>query len=439
MGDPYVNLLAGLSAGSAVTAPIAAANLNSKNRKWSEQMANQQQVNAWISQNAQNAYNTQEREAVQAFNAAEAQKARDWTENVEFAHQKDMMLLQHQLQSPVEMMRQFRNAGLNPSVAMGGNFGQGVSQPSGQAAAQASAGTAGNSSVGSPSFPSLPQGFPLFQNGSFAGSFKEVAEAFAAVAQAKKTGAETGQIEKMLEKYALSEDLKNSILQEQGAILKAFGKSEAAMRVLEAYAHAAQLAAQGNESETNAALNKAKAATEEEVKNLRGYEARKAKAEAERIDEILSAEIRKANASANESNATARNQNAQAQTEDETREGRVSSITEDARFKKLQVDFQTLLQSGGKNSALYKKFNEELRQLTAERKLSELDAKEKEQLVPLLIEAQRLANEANDYHTGQYWFNVLANVFSTAGTAAAIVYGGKGRGGKPTPVRGFGK
>lgn len=131
----------------------------------------------------QMAYNTSEREASQAYQTSEREAQNLYAER-----------MYNNYQSPAAMVKQFREAGLNPRLALdSGSMGQ----------IAASSGSSGGAPSGS--MPSMP-----YQPGNiFSTGFMDIANSFKAIAEAKRAGAETNSIESLLEEQLRGIKLSN--------------------------------------------------------------------------------------------------------------------------------------------------------------------------------------------------------------------------------------
>lgn len=115
------------------------------------------------------------------YNAAESQKA--WDRSVQ------MFNMENQYNSPIEQLKRYQEAGINPGVAFGGSLGSASSAAaSGNVPAAATAGSSGVS----PSMPSLvaPTMMPVnFATGILDG-MEKFANTYKTIAEANKTGKE---------------------------------------------------------------------------------------------------------------------------------------------------------------------------------------------------------------------------------------------------------
>lgn len=131
-----------------------------------------QSANKWMMRQ-QMKYNTSEREASQAW--------QDQQRRLQNQYSEDMY---NQYSSPVALARQYKQAGMNPGLMMQGGSAGSV---------QASSGSSGSAPSGA--MPSMPyMNAPDFTQG-----FVNIANVFKSLAEAKKAGAETTKLEKMLQ------------------------------------------------------------------------------------------------------------------------------------------------------------------------------------------------------------------------------------------------
>lgn len=329
---------AAIGAGSDLTGGFLTNYQNNKNRHWQEDMTNIARMWSLQDQQSERDFQRSMAEYNNEFNASEAEKS--------YRRQLELQKQNAYYNSPGYMMSQARNAGLNPSVFMGGSVTPAGSTPS---ASQASAGGSGVSSQIPNLFSPNPAGqFPLVAGQGFSAGVKNIAEALQAISQAKKTGVETTQLETMLSKYALAEDLKNDLMAENLKLVKAFGSQEKASKIIESYAHAAQLIAQGDRDKAEEALSQAKRDTERELTGLNKAKREEAEKVAARTDELLTAQIRNYNTSSEKNRSEAKLNIALYQTEEQLREGRKNLLSSDrsvrdAEKKKLIAEYDTIM------------------------------------------------------------------------------------------------
>lgn len=133
----------------------------------------------------QMAWNTKEREASQNFTRAERLAQQGYQTSEREAQNAWSEQLYNQYQSPEALRRQYSAAGLDPAMAISGG---------------STAGSAAGSSGSAPTGASSPvMGVqPPYQNmNAFAQGFGEIANAMKSLADAKKAGVETSQMEEM--------------------------------------------------------------------------------------------------------------------------------------------------------------------------------------------------------------------------------------------------
>lgn len=148
---------------------------------------------------AQQAYNTSEREATQAYNTSEREAAQAYNTGEREAQNAYAEQMYNTYSSPEALVRQYEDAGLNPRLAIGSNTAGSVAASSGHSA-----------SVSPQSSGMLGMTPPYQDVNSFSQGFVNIASALKSLADAKKAGMETYQIEQtlaeQLRQYRLSND-----------------------------------------------------------------------------------------------------------------------------------------------------------------------------------------------------------------------------------------
>lgn len=148
---------------------------------------------------AQQQYNTSEREATQAYNTSEREAAQAYNTGEREAQNAYAEQMYNTYSSPEALVRQYEDAGLNPRLAIGSNTAGSVAASSGHSA-----------SVSPQSSGMLGMTPPYQDVNSFSQGFVNIASALKSLADAKKAGMETYQIEQtlaeQLRQYRLSND-----------------------------------------------------------------------------------------------------------------------------------------------------------------------------------------------------------------------------------------
>ncbi len=208
----------------------------------------------------------------QKYNAEEAEKAFNRSSGFE----REMFNAENKYNSPVEMMKRFREAGVNPSAAFLSSLG----------VQSASAGTA-QSPAASGSAPSVPSLTPMQSNadniyrGYHAVSeipslVKMMSEAALSDSQRRKIDTLVNSELESLRKDITNKDLVNSYQQIQNSILATFGYKEASAKILQHVSDAYRCIQSGNTEGAKAALLQYQSETEKEIKRLKGAEADRA-------------------------------------------------------------------------------------------------------------------------------------------------------------------
>lgn len=150
--------------------------------------------------NKQMAYNTSEREASQSYQTGERQSMQDYQTSEREAQNAYNERVYNNYQSPAAMVRQFKEAGLNPLLAIDSSGVGSVGASSG------SNGGAPSSSSPHGAMPSAPyQNISAMSNG-----FQNIAQSMLAIAQAKKAGVETSRLEKFTQEELRGIELSNN-------------------------------------------------------------------------------------------------------------------------------------------------------------------------------------------------------------------------------------
>ncbi len=148
---------------------------------------------------AQQAYNTSEREATQKYNTSEREAAQAYNTSEREAQNAYAEQMYNTYSSPEALVRQYEDAGLNPRLAIGSNTAGSVAASSGHSASV------------SPQSSGMLGITPPYQDvNAFTQGFVNIASALKSLADAKKAGMETYQIEQtlaeQLRQYRLSND-----------------------------------------------------------------------------------------------------------------------------------------------------------------------------------------------------------------------------------------
>lgn len=131
------------------------------------------------------AWNTKEREASQNFTRAERLAQQGYQTSEREAQNEWSEQLYNQYQSPEALRRQYSAAGLDPAMAINGG-----------STAGSAAGSSGSAPTGASS-PTMGVTPPYQNMNAFAQGFGEIANAMKSLADAKKAGVETSQMEEM--------------------------------------------------------------------------------------------------------------------------------------------------------------------------------------------------------------------------------------------------
>lgn len=215
-------------------------------------------INA-ASQNETNKLNYQMFREGNEFNAAEAQKNRDFTSeqnDTAWERQKEMFEMETQYNSPVEVVKRLRAAGINPALAMQGGLGSAMSSPA-QGGVPAPAAGAVASSVAPPQMTSPMSNFATGILDAFSKAISIKKEA----ADAKKAGVEAHVAEESADAaiQAAGEDLKNKRLQNsllafQDNMNRTYGSEKAKAELNETLEKVKNLIAQGDLTTAQKAL-----------------------------------------------------------------------------------------------------------------------------------------------------------------------------------------
>ena len=148
-------------------------------------------------------YNTSEREASQQFQTSEREAMQGYQTSEREAQNKWTESIYNQYQSPQAMVKAMKEAGLNPLLAL-------------DQSSIGSVGASSGSSGGAPSS-SSPRGSsisaPYQSSTNFASGFQDMAAAASALAQAKKSGVETDQLEGLFSSKLRQENARAAALE----------------------------------------------------------------------------------------------------------------------------------------------------------------------------------------------------------------------------------
>ena len=214
------------------------------------------------------------------------------TINNQFAHDEALAAFQRQTEwnDPAKQVKMVRAAGLNPSVY----FGNGTAVGS---TASPSAQPHGSGVQSSMPVLSTPQ-MQAFQYTNPSESIKNLADAAAALAGAKKQGVETDTLQKTQDDIMRRMKAEGDLTELQAYFEKKFGDANRSKALKQMDANIAKateesylFAKEGKFTEARQRLTEAQEATEKEMKNLRHEEAEQARKENEFAYRLIEAKI----------------------------------------------------------------------------------------------------------------------------------------------------
>lgn len=260
------------------------------------------------------------------FSASQAQLARQ--------HDIDMANMQHQLNSPLELVRQYREAGLNPSVMM-----QGQSAMATSASNSGAVGVPHGSGV-SPSMPTLTP--PI--NAQMPSIASGLSESIFKLSQAAKISTENKQLKSLQESLIRMSEAGAEDAELQLNIRKAYGSSienAKLANIIQQTATSAQealtLASQGKLNESMTVLNKAKEDSERQQSRMYGAQADLFDKQNQTFYTSLAAQLRESAARANQANSFAAFMREQGLTESALRDARKVLLDRDAELKRVDA------------------------------------------------------------------------------------------------------
>ena len=288
------------------------------------------------------------------YNSEEAKKAFERSSGFE----REMFNAENKYNSPAEMMKRFRAAGINPSAAFLSSLG----------VQSASAGTA-QSPAASGSAPSVPSPIPMASNAdnTYRGyhALSEIPSLVKMMSEAALNSSQRRKIDTLLnseldslKRDITNKDLVNSYQQIQNDILATFGYKEASAKILQHVSDAYRCIQSGNTEGAKVALLQYQSETEKEIKRLKGAEADRAEIIAKNTQREIDANI------ANTQSDTEKNK-AQAQ------EARSS-----AQNLRALAENQEWLNQPEQRKLKIKEINANIDSLVANKQLSEDKAKE---------------------------------------------------------------
>lgn len=374
------------------------------------------------------------------FSASEAEKA--------YQRQVEQWHREVQYNSPIEQLKRFQEAGLNPSVAFGGNLGSSTS---------ASASSAPMASPhGSGVSPSMPTLIPAHLEDPKVGS--AFADIFKALNEGKKQGAEATQINQTM--TTLLESLKADVESKNlaNALTKAYGDAKASAEIENivqntststklAYVYATQ----GDLNKAEQALADARKETEKATAALRGEEKKLMEKRNEVFYKQVEADLktaasqRAANYGAAASGyASANYQNAMAATENAVRDHKVrlfgaeaDKMTNEALLSGIDARVESALEKDGWQ------LRDRLYAIQSNRNAMQLgivDVEQAKNIYPLVMKMAEQDAKRGDMKDWYYYVDRVLGLLSgtMTGTGAAYVHGLQ-QPPKATPVKGFGK
>lgn len=218
----------------------------------------------------------------------------------EIAYQRDLekMKMEQQYNSPVEQVKRYQEAGINPAVAMSGNMG---------------AASAGNVSASSGSPQAMTPNIPLLHAPQMiAPDISQVGQIYKAIAEGRKTDVETKQLQASFGKILEQFDLTNEKTRIENFLTSTFGPALKDSQVRSNLASATQALAAafnyreaGKTEESKRALNEALTFMNQATGSLRSNEATLARQNIDAFGQRLEQEIKESNSRIAENYASA--------------------------------------------------------------------------------------------------------------------------------------
>lgn len=209
------------------------------------------------------------------FSHNEADLARQFSHSeAELAYQRELekMQMEQKYNSPLEQLKRYREAGINPSVAFAGNLGTATSAGVSAPMAQSSQATPHGSGV-SPSMPSLvpyQHIMPFNVAGGIMDGLLKTSEIIKAFAESKKTNEEANVVSKLALSQIKEEAARTRAAEIANQTAALYGDREARARINNLVVQAFTSASEGKVNEARVELVRTEAALNRALRKLHG-------------------------------------------------------------------------------------------------------------------------------------------------------------------------
>lgn len=374
-----------------------------------------------------NKNNQTQREIAEANNQMQVDMNR---ENNQFSHDEAELAYQRDIEqfnrenaynTPVEQLKRFQEAGINPTLGLLGNAAMPAASSSAAPMAQPH---------GSGITPSMPQFHnPAVNPIDIGSAVKAFAEARIAGVESKTMEAAFDSIVKKYQEDARYQEMQADIAEVQDFLVTAYGKQRYQAETNEILERTFQLTAQAflfaKEGELADAQKQKELALEEVYKLDRHYKQK----EVDSFDKFMSARIDNLNASSQESRAAAEKFHAEAITEDTLRNLRKDLLGSEADLRSVDAETEKALFSNG---MLYSERINQIQKLAAERREAQISRDQAEELYPIIVATAEQDRRKGNVKDWEYYVDkTLGALMNSAGAAVGAYAGAKG--GRPTP------
>lgn len=362
------------------------------------------------------------------------------SENNQFAHDEaqlsfdravEQWMRENEYNTPVEQLKRFQQAGINPTLGLLGNS----AMPAANSPAALMA-----SPHGSGITPSMPQLQQAVMNPFDIGD--NIMKAVTALANAKKTGLESKSLQETMDSIIAKakEDARfaenqSDMAEMQNYLTQRYGEkrfnAETNKLLEDAYLSTSLAFKALREGETQLAVKQRELAHRDLLKLDSELKIK----ERDNWEELYDLKKNNIIADTRSKNASAEESHAYALTEDTLREVRKSLVGSEAELKEIDSKVESALFRSGQ------RFSERINQIqkvAADRGIAELDYKQAQDLYPIAVKMAEQDREKGDMRDWLYYVDKLCSALSQAGGSFAGAYLGT-RMGRPSarPVTGF--
>lgn len=390
--------------------------------------------------NIYNRKNVKDTNATNLQIAEEANEAdyRKFLEANEFSHNEAQLAFdrsveqwkrENEYNSPLEQMKRFEEAGLNPQLAFMAGNGNGASFSNSPSASSVSPPTSHVPELKAPYF----EPFDIGQ--SFMNAIQGFAKAKKDSADAKKAGVETVFLDESLNDRLRALESEADFKEQQSYLQSMFGYRERSAQVQESINKTALYAAEAKLAEKRGQTEESQKLLNDALSELHKYQTKLQQKDIEHYEERLRADIGLKRAQAAQASAVAI-------TEDSLREVRKNLLGEQystAKSDSIIKDIDARVEQQLEHD--HWQYNDRINAMLSNRfarQIEGLDFKKAEELYPIAIKMMEQDMHKGDMKDWYYYVDKLFSALSSsAGAAAGAYMGSKVGSPKPKPVRGF--